>query len=89
MITYSKVRFASKSGVRVNPDEYPLIAFLIRGKYGVTADYMTADGRVCEPTRAGGNYREIKETDMVFDSAGNLISALNFFNDSLMTHRPE
>jgi len=72
-----------KMTITLNSEGYPLIAELLRGKHGVGAAYLTADGRVCNPTRQGGNYREIKATDMVFDFSGNLSSAIHF----LMTHK--
>ena len=83
---HKEIRPTQKMTITLNSEGYPLIAELWRGKHGVGAVYLTADGRVCNPTRQGGNYREIKETDMVFDSSGSLSPAIHFFNDSQMTH---
>jgi hypothetical protein len=64
-----------ESGVRPicrNPDGFPLVASLFGGGYGVTADYLTQDGKIHCPARNGGTYREARYTDRIFDNTGKL-----------------
>ena len=64
--------------IGTNYDGFPMIASLSGWGYGYCGEYLTGDGRVCNPTRQGGNYRDIKETDRIFDNTGRLAPAKEF-----------
>ncbi len=65
-----------------NPDGFPLVATLFAGSYGAGADYLTHDLRVHSPGRAGGTYRDVRDTDRVFDTSGKLYPVTEQFMEA-------
>ncbi len=57
---------------------FPLVATWFAGSYGFSGARLMPDGRIHEPARNGGAYREARERDMVFTADGRLFPAMYF-----------